>query len=130
MIYWAFTPAKLKLSLSEYKLKLFNLTGFLTHVQQFSRLLNKFEVGFLVKQFATFFIGSSVCFFKMKFNPFPDVLNTKMCRFQTFSANMAACLSSRTTTYENTSNAGRVLLIYIKTLYLLSSELLVNSKTR
>ena len=30
--------------LSEYTLKLFNLAGFLAHVRQFSRLLNKFEV--------------------------------------------------------------------------------------
>ena len=30
--------------LSEYTIKLFNLAGFLVHVQQFSRLLDKFEV--------------------------------------------------------------------------------------
>ena len=30
--------------LSEYTLKLFNLEGFLEHIQQFSRLLDKFEV--------------------------------------------------------------------------------------
>ena len=30
--------------LSEYTIKLFNLAGFLAHVKQFSRLLDKFEV--------------------------------------------------------------------------------------
>ena len=31
-------------NLSEYTIKLFNLAGFLVHVQQFSHLLDKFEV--------------------------------------------------------------------------------------
>ena len=55
-----------KLSLSECTIKLFDLAGFLVHVQQFSRLLDKFEDRFLVKRFGTFLISFSVCFFKMK----------------------------------------------------------------
>ena len=60
-----------------------------------------------MKQFATFFIVCfCVWFFKMEFNPFPDLLNTgltlveidlfcgerlepKICRFHTFLDNMA-----------------------------------------
>ena len=73
MILLSFYSSKSR-HLSEYKLKLFNLAGFLAHVQQFFCLLDKFEVW--VSCEATFLINFSVWFFKIEFNPLPDLLNT------------------------------------------------------
>ena len=76
-------------------------------------------------------------FFKIEFNPLPDLLNTgfaiieiglfyggenlkaKICSIQTFLDNMAAYLSSQTTTNKKASNTSLVLLIFIKTFNLL-----------
>ena len=66
--------------LSEYTIKLFNLAGFLVHDQQFSRLLDKFDVWVsceAVWDIFYFLISFSVWCFKMEFNPLPHLLNTE-----------------------------------------------------
>ena len=96
--------------LSEYKLKLFNLAGFLALF---------FKFGFLVKQF-TFLISFSVGFFKMEFKPVPDLLKTEFtiteiglfyggehleAKILTFWTKWRSSLN-RAMTCENTSNTG------------------------
>ena len=55
-----------------YTLKLLNLAGFLAHVQQFSRLLDKFEDWVSCEAVWPFLINFSVWFFKMEFKHSPD----------------------------------------------------------
>ena len=127
--YWAFYSRE-SCHLSKHTLKLFNLAGSLAHVQQFSRLLDKFEVW--VKQFVTFLISFSVWFFKMEFSPLPDLLHTKsvieigffydgehirakICRLLTFFSKITSRwrflvdTKSGITTCENTLNTGWIL---------------------
>ena len=74
--------------LSEYKLKLCTLAGFLAHVKKFSRLLNKFEVWVSCEELSDIFIGFSVCFFKTEFNPLSNywILDLKSLRLVSFIA--------------------------------------------
>ena len=65
-----FYPFLLNLALS------FNLAGFLAHVQQFSRLLDKLEVWVSCEAVWDIMISFSVWFFKMEFNHLRDLLNT------------------------------------------------------
>ena len=99
--YGAFTPVP------EYTLKLFNLAVFLAHVQQFPRLLDKFEVWVSCEALCDFFDWFFCLIFKNELQP--DLLNTGftiteiglfygdenleakiiLCRFQAFLNNMA-----------------------------------------
>ena len=54
--------------LSDCTLKLFNLEGFLAHVEQFSRLLDDLKFGFLVKHFALQNFRSVFLFDFLKWN--------------------------------------------------------------
>ena len=63
--------------LSEYIVKVFNLEGLiLAYVQQFSRLLDKFEVWISCEAVCDIFDQFSVLLFKVEFNSLPDLLNT------------------------------------------------------
>ena len=138
--------------LSEYIFKLFILAGFfgacLEIFPPFKQV--KFEVWVSREALCDIFDRFYVWFFKMEFNPLPDLLNTeftiikiglfygdenleaKICRFQPLWTKWPwfYCLLSSTKTCENTSNTGWVLVIFIKTLSVLPKELLINSKTR
>ena len=56
--------------------QVFNLAGFLAHVQQFSRLFDKFEVLVSCEAVWGIFDQFFCLIFKMEFNPLPDLLNT------------------------------------------------------
>ena len=76
--YWALLQRKLSFILSEYTFKLFILVGFLVDVQQFSCILDKFEVWISYDQAVCNIFDQVFCLiFKMEFNPLPDLLNTE-----------------------------------------------------
>ena len=71
--YWTFTQAKVVIYQSIHAS---GLAGFLTHVQQFSRLLDKFEVWVSCGAVCDIFDQLFCLIFKMELNPLPDLLNT------------------------------------------------------
>ena len=116
LVLWSFCH------LSEYTLNLFNLAGFLAHVQQFSRLLDNFQV-WVSCEAACSILHQFFCLsFKMESNPLPDLLKpgfTILTIFWQDHCKMARFLlgtKSGMTTCENTSNIG---CVFIKTLRLL-----------